>query len=163
MDNITNHYFKARLKASEFNDKLKSREGASELLGCSVSTLSNYELGLCKAVPPEVIVMMADIYNAPELRNYYCTHDCPLGTKIPQLEISSADKAVLNFMAAYIDLKRSENEIEDLVIKSAEDGTITEKNISLLSRTMAKATTLSTRTQEMLLWAEKNMKDEVKT
>ena len=159
----SNVYCRCRLEAAMYNDRLKSREGAAELLGVSSSAMADYELGNVKIMPVDKVNLMADLYNAPELRNYYCTHDCPLGTRMPQLEISSADKAVLNFIAAYMDLKRSEDEIEDLVIKAAEDGTITEKTISLLSRTMAKATTLSTRTQEMLLWAEKNMKDEVKT
>ena len=152
-----NVYCQCRLEAATYNERLKSREGAAELLGVSASAMADYELGNVKVMPVDKVHLMADLYNAPELRNYYCTHDCPLGAGMPRLEISSADKAVLNFMAAYIDLKRYENEIEDLVIKAAEDGTISEKTKSLLSRIMDRATTLNTRTQELLLWAEKNM------
>ena len=45
MNENNNVYFKARKKAAAYNEKLYSREGASELLGISVSTLADYELG----------------------------------------------------------------------------------------------------------------------
>lgn len=78
-----NIYLACRKKASEYNDKLNSREMAAELLGVSVSTLANYELGITKNVPPESVVMMSDLYRAPELRNYYCKHECPIGKNFP--------------------------------------------------------------------------------
>lgn len=78
-----NIYLDCRKKASEYNDKLSSREMAAELLGVSVSTLANYELGITKNVPPESVVMMSDLYKAPELRNYYCKHECPIGKNFP--------------------------------------------------------------------------------
>lgn len=40
----------ARLEAAKYNDRLLSKEGASEFLGVSVSTLSDYELGITKAI-----------------------------------------------------------------------------------------------------------------
>lgn len=65
-------YFRCRKQAALYNDKLNSREGAAELLGCSVSSVAGYELGTTKCVPADVVVLMADLYNAPELLNYYC-------------------------------------------------------------------------------------------
>ncbi len=62
-----NVYFKARKRAAAYNERLYSREGASELLGISVSTLADYELGNTKVVPVDKVVLMADLYNAPEL------------------------------------------------------------------------------------------------
>ena len=60
-------YFQARKKAATYNERLWSREGAAELLGISVSTLADYELGNTKVVPVDKVVLMADLYNAPEL------------------------------------------------------------------------------------------------
>ena len=51
-----------------YNERLYSREGAAELLGISVSTLADYELGNTKVVPVDKVVLMADLYNAPELK-----------------------------------------------------------------------------------------------
>ena len=63
-----NVYFKARKEAAKCNEKLYSREGASELLGLSVSTLADYELGTTKVVPVDKVMLMADLYNCPELK-----------------------------------------------------------------------------------------------
>ena len=46
-----NVYFRARKEAAIYNERLFSREGAAELLGISVSTLADYELGNTKVVP----------------------------------------------------------------------------------------------------------------
>lgn len=54
-------YFQCRKEAAKYNDRLSSREGASEMLNVSVSSLSNYELGLTP-VPTDVVVRMADLF-----------------------------------------------------------------------------------------------------
>lgn len=73
-------YFQCRKEAAKYNDRLSSREGASEMLNVSVSSLSNYELGLTP-VPTDVVVRMADLYGAPELEACYCKNDCPIGKR----------------------------------------------------------------------------------
>ena len=80
MDNI---FLKARQSAAVNNKQLGTRERASELLGFSVATLANYELGVTKTIPPDAVVMMADVYNAPELKVHYCASECPIGRGMP--------------------------------------------------------------------------------
>lgn len=81
--NGENIYFACRKRASVYDERLNSREYAAERLGVSVSTLANYELGVTKRIPVDMVVMMADLYNAPELKNSYCKHDCPIGRFLP--------------------------------------------------------------------------------
>lgn len=81
-DNI---YCKCRKEAAKYNDKLNSREGAAELLGISASTLADYELGITKIIPADAILRMADLYNAPELRNHYCNTRRCCSRRIPTL------------------------------------------------------------------------------
>ena len=76
-----NIYFRYRKEAAKYNDKLNSRESASELLGVSVSSLAYYELGNTKVVPVDKVVLMADLYNAPQLLNSYCARECPIGCR----------------------------------------------------------------------------------
>lgn len=78
-----NVYFACRKKAASYNEKLNSRESAAELLGISPSTLANHELGITKSVPVDTVVMMADLYKAPELKNMYCKKECPIGKGLP--------------------------------------------------------------------------------
>ena len=53
-----NIYFRCRKEAAKYNDKLNSRESASELLGVSVSSLADYELGknICEVFVDEMYV-----------------------------------------------------------------------------------------------------------
>ncbi len=94
-----NVYFQARKRASIYSPKLYSREGASELLGVSVSTLADYELGNTKVVPVDKVVLMADLYNCPELKNYYCKHECPIGKDLPlATEQEDIEKIVIRLL-----------------------------------------------------------------
>ena len=78
-----NVYYIARMDAAKRDERLRSREYTAERLGLSTATLANYELGVTKIVPPDAVVMMADLYNAPELLYYYCANECPIGQKLP--------------------------------------------------------------------------------
>lgn len=74
----SNVYCQARMRAAEYNDAFKSREGAAPAIGCDKDTLAKYELGILR-VPCDVVVMMADAYHAPELLTRYCAEECPIG------------------------------------------------------------------------------------
>ena len=96
-----NIYCQKRKEAAKFNDKLNSREGASELIGVSPSALADYELGITKVVPVDAVIKLAEVYNAPELLSYYCHNECPLGDLCYQEpKLKSLDRAVVQFLAS---------------------------------------------------------------
>ena len=151
-DNI---YKKARIKASEINDKLRSREGASELLGVSASSLLNYETGACKQIPTDVIVKMSDIYNAPELMNYYCFNECLIGKYIaPQIEILDIDRITIQIIASLENVKVLKTEL----INITADGVIAEDEKSKLKYIVDTLDKISKEAQELKLWTQKNLK-----
>ena len=82
MANITaktssNIFYKARCEAATHNEQLSSREGAADYMSIDRGRLYRIESGI--AIPyPEEIRLMADLYNAPELENYFCRTMCPL-------------------------------------------------------------------------------------
>ena len=78
-----NPWYRARINASEWDGRLLSREGAAELLGMSVSSIADAELGLSKLMPADKAVLMSDLYRDPALLNYYCLHECPIGCRRP--------------------------------------------------------------------------------
>lgn len=88
----TNVYFQARKRAAMSNDRLFSRENAAELLGISPYTLADYELGNTKVVPVDKVVLMADLYNAPELITGYCKYQCPMEKKQARRTIHSMNR-----------------------------------------------------------------------
>lgn len=75
MANVTaktssNIFYKARCEAATHNEQLSSREGAADYMSIDRGRLYRIESGI--AVPyPEEIRLMADLYNAPELENYF--------------------------------------------------------------------------------------------
>lgn len=62
-----NMFCQARYEAAKFNERLSSREGAAEELGVDRTRLARIELGSVTPYPEEVL-LMADIYRAPELK-----------------------------------------------------------------------------------------------
>lgn len=76
---LGNRYCQARLRAAKYNPDFATRRTAAEQLpGVEEDTLKKYELGLTK-VPNTVVALMVDAYNAPELKEWYCCNECPLG------------------------------------------------------------------------------------
>lgn len=65
-----NVWYEARMDAAKWNDKLSSRAGAAEALNMSEDAVKDAELGLSKCMPVDKAVLMADLYNAPQLKCY---------------------------------------------------------------------------------------------
>ncbi|MDK2811079.1 MAG: hypothetical protein PWR27_1788 [Petroclostridium sp.] len=152
MDNI---YCRCRKEAAKYNDKLNSREGAAELLGVSVSSLADYELGNTKVVPVDKVVLMADLYNAPEIKNYYCTNECPIGRNtVPKLEIEELDRLTIKVLSSL----RFIDDIKDKLIDIAADGVITEHEKPALEEILRALDQIAVYSQELRLWAEKTFK-----
>ena len=150
-DNI---YCKCRKQAAKYNDRLYSREGASELLGISVSSLSDYELGITKVVPVDKVVLMADLYNSPELLNNYCATECPIGCRsVKKLEVAELDRLTLKMLSAF----QKVSYIKETLIDIAADGEITTAEKPKLEDVLMSLEKISQYAQELRLWAEKNI------
>ncbi len=95
-----NPCFRCRKEAAKYNDRLYSREGAAELLGVSVSSLADYELGITKVIPVDKVVLMAELYNAPELKAWYCSEECPIGKgfPVPSAEITTVERTTMQLL-----------------------------------------------------------------
>lgn len=120
-----NPWYEARKKAAEYDDRLFSRDGAAERLGMSVSAVADAELGLSKCMPVDKAVLMADLYNAPQLLNHYCLHECPIGCRHSLSdEMFDIDRVTVKILK---NLKVDRmNELKDKLLDIAEDGVISE-------------------------------------
>lgn len=95
-----NVFYRARIAAASWNDRLGSREGASEVTGIDRTRLANIELGTINPHPEEVL-MLSDTYNAPELQNHFCSHLCPLGIgTISPIELEELERVTLQLISA---------------------------------------------------------------
>lgn len=147
-----NMYCKCRKEAAKYNDKLNSREGAAELLGLSVSSLADYELGNTKVVPVDKVLLMADLYNAPELRTYYCKESCPLGCSNPKIVLEDLDRISLRALSSFRKIAGAKETLLNIV----EDGIISEDEKPELKELLSILDEITAITQTLKIWAEKN-------
>ncbi len=154
MNCTVNIYRACREEAAKYNDKLKSRESAAELLGISTSTLSNYELGITKAVPVDIVVLMADLYNCPQLKNLYCKRECPIGMGMPvATEINSLASVTVRLLNDLDD-----EEIQDMkrqLLRIAADGEIYENEKKEFEIIMENLDSLAKTISELRMFSEK--------
>lgn len=140
-----------------YNERLYSREGAAELLGISVSTLADYELGNTKVVPVDKVVLMADLYNAPELKTGYCKHECPICSYLPvATEAKGLEGITLRLMKRldYDELNRIKKELVDIT----EDGIIDETEKPELKKILAFLDEVAESISELKIVGEKYLK-----
>ena len=141
-----------RKRAAEQNEKLKSREGAAELLGYSTSSLAAWELGTDRP-SPEAVMLMADLYHAPELKNYYCKNVCPLGAGIPELKVRELDRITIMALSSFKKICSSKENLLDIVA----DGQITEDEKPALEEIIKTMDEMTEIAQSLKAWAEKNI------
>lgn len=120
-----NPWYEARKQAAEYDERLYSREGAAEMLGMSVSSVADAELGTTKCMPVDKAVLMADLYKAPQLLNWYCLHECPIGCRHSiSDQVEDIDRVTVKLLR---NLKVGELEdLKDKLLDIAEDGVISE-------------------------------------
>lgn len=147
---VGNVWYEARKKASEYDDRLLSRESASEQLGMSVSALADAELGLSKCMPPDKAVMMADRYNAPHLLNWYCSNECPIGKgKNLATKVEPIDRVTVKLLKSLSVGKL--DEIKEKLMEIAEDGQISDDQVDDLEEVQAYLDKVSERISELKL------------
>ena len=72
--------------------------------------------------------MMADLYNAPELKSYYCANDCPIGKGMPiPTKISSIELITIKVMKVFT--PGSVEEATKKLISISADGMLTKDNL----------------------------------
>lgn len=152
-----NVYFKARKKAAAYNERLYSREGAAELLGISVSTLADYELGNTKVIPVDKVVLMADLYNSPELITGYCMKECPVHGFLPlATEEKSIQGIALRLLRGF-----NEDELKHMkedLIEITEDGFISADEVPKLKEILNKLDKMAETISEIKIIGEKYIK-----
>lgn len=115
-----NVMYQARMEAAEYNDRLSSRESAAEIVGIERTRLAHIELGTVYPHPDEIAIM-SEMYNAPELRNHYCSQICPLGRKtVEAVEMKELEATTLQLLSSL----RKIPLITDSLIDIVEDGVI---------------------------------------
>lgn len=94
-----NVFYEARMGAEAANPSFSSREGAAEWMGIDRTRLAKIELDALHPHPEEV-VLMADAYCMPELKNFFCSQVCPIGKgSVPAVDQVGLDRVTNKLMS----------------------------------------------------------------
>jgi len=123
-----NRYFEARMRAAKYNEKLLTRAGAVEYLpGVTEDSLKKYELDITR--PPNIVVaLMADAYNEPELRAWYCSQECPLGKDCREIPEMPPERVLIRLQNA----KSGVNDVAAALSAILDDGKVDESEAEQL-------------------------------
>ena len=119
---IGNRYFEARMRAAKYNEKLLTRAGAAEYLpGVTEDSLKKYELDITRP-PNTVVALMADAYNEPDLRAWYCSRECPLGRDCREIPEMPPERVLIRLQNA----KAGVNAVSAALSAILDDGVVDE-------------------------------------
>lgn len=105
------------------------------------------------AVQPADVVAMAQRYNKPELRNYYCCHECEIGKiDTPEVAVNGSIHEILVNMAVVLK-KVNHNKIR--LMEILEDGRIDDDEQADFDRIYDELEQVSATVEALQLWCEK--------
>lgn len=129
-----------------------TREKASEAMEI-VSAARIEKIESEKSLPyPEEILAMAKCYKAPDLCNYYCSVECPIGRKyVPQVQSKDLTQIVLEVLATLNNLDRD----KERLIEISSDGKISADEETDFNFIKEQLERISMSVDSLRLWIEK--------
>ncbi len=103
---------------------------------------------------PDEIMIMADKYKAPELCNYYCSNQCPIGKQyVPEIKIRDLSQIVLKMIDSINEVQDSQRRL----ISITADGVIDDSEIEDFVDIQEKLEKISVTVEALQLWAEQKL------
>ena len=132
-------------------DKNLSREAAAELLTfVSADRIEKIESGKSEPHPDEVLAMERG-YENPELSNYYCTHECPIGMKyVQKAELKELPQLTVELLSALHAMEQEQNRLIDISV----DGRVSEAERKQFDVILQKLAALDRSIRGMRIWIE---------
>ena len=128
-----------------------TREAASEaLVFLSHERIEKIESG--KSAPhPDEVLAMERAYRNPELSNWFCTHECPIGMKYEQeVKLKSLAQVTVETLAALHAMDEEKNRL----IAISVDGRVNDAERRDFDRILGKLNALDRAIRSMQIWLE---------
>lgn len=106
-----------------------------------------------KSLPhPDEILAMAECYKAPELCNYFCANECPIGQKhVTELKVQELSQIILELIASLNALNNEKNRLIEITV----DGKITDDEIKDFKKIQGQLDRISVSINGLKLWLER--------
>ena len=131
-----------------------TRDAASERMGCvSADRIEKIENEKSLAHPDEVL-SMAECYKMPDLCNYFCSHDCPIGRQyVPEIQLKDLSQIVLEMLASLNSIEGEKNRLIEITV----DGEISADEMEDFLEIQNKLEKISITVEALQLWVEKTI------
>jgi len=129
-----------------------TREQASELLeAMSPERIEKIENE--RTVPqPEEVMLLADGYRRPDLCNYYCANQCPIGRQyVPRIERKDLSRIVLEMLASLNAMEKR----QERLIEITADGAVSPDELRDFVQIQRELEKISVAVEGLQLWAER--------
>ena len=129
-----------------------TRESASELLE-TISPERIEKIENERSLPyPDEVLAMAEKYRQPNLCNYYCANQCPIGQQyVPEIQIKDLSQIVLEMLASL----NAMNSKKERLIEIAADGKISNDEIDDFIHIRQELERISLTVETLQLWTER--------
>lgn len=130
-----------------------SREAASEMMCISTDRIESIENDPQVIPRPEEVLLMSNVYQYPNLCNYYCSHDCDIGREyVP--EIQSTDN-LFEIIVKTVDSINKVDSKKNRLLEIIADGLISEDEIRDFVIIQDLLEKVSINVETLQLWLEK--------
>lgn len=128
-----------------------TRESASELLE-TISPERIEKIENERSMPnPDEILIMAQKYQKPNLCNFYCAKQCPIGQQyVPEIRIKDLSQIVLEMLASL----NAMNKKKDRLIEITADGKISNDELADFIYIQEELERISITVETLQLWSE---------
>ena len=128
-----------------------TRDAASELMTyISADRIEKIESKKVSPHPDEVLTM-EQCYKNPELSNYYCTHECPIGMKyVPEARLRDFAQVTVELLAAINSMEEEQKRLIDI----SSDGRVNDFERKDFDVILEKLNRIDRSIQGMRIWIE---------
>lgn len=128
-----------------------TREAASELLE-SITPERIEKIENERSLPhPDEVRVMAEKYKQPDLCNYYCANQCPIGQQyVPEIKIKDLSQIVLEMLASLNSMSKQKERLIEITV----DGKITGDELADFIYIQEELERVSIAVETLQLWSE---------
>lgn len=108
-----------------------------------------------KSLPhPDEVMRMAEVYKAPTLCNYFCTHECPIGEKyVEEVTMKDLSQITLETLASLNTLEKAKSRFIEVTV----DGEISEDELPDFLRIQDEMAKISSTVSSLKLWIDETV------
>ena len=133
-----------------------TREKAGELIpGFSPERIEKIENGRTQ-IQPEDVMLLAEYYKKPSLRNYYCVNECPIG-RVHALK--AEPKELAQIAIETLNVLNQMNKNKDRLLEIVEDGEVQADEYADFAEIKATLDRIALSVSNLQLWVDEQIAD----